>query len=155
MPLIELRAAQHLAARPEHLAAIGAGIGLGLEAPIDRRVGEGFAEAERDVDPAVGVLAAGFEQDDARARVFGEPRRDRAAGRAGADDDEIGLDRCLALRPSSPPHALVGRMMAGRRGGASRAQAVAGTRITGASRIGRLISAANVASAASAYNIQS
>ena len=89
------RAAQHLAARPEHLAVGGARIGLGLVAPIDRRVGKGLAKAERDVDPAVLVLAAGFEQQHPRRRVLAQPRGDRAPGRAGADHDEIGLDHIL------------------------------------------------------------
>jgi hypothetical protein len=91
-------AAQHLAARPEHLAPGGTGIGLGLVAPVDRGIGEGLAEAEWDVDPAIGVLAAGFEQQHLGRPVFREPRGDRAAGRAGADDDEIGFDDVLRRR---------------------------------------------------------
>jgi hypothetical protein len=52
--------AEHLAARPEYAAIAGAGVGLGLVAPVDRRVGEGLAKAERNVDPPVAVLAAGL-----------------------------------------------------------------------------------------------
>ena len=89
------RAAQHLAARPEHAAVGGAGVGLGLVAPVDRRVRKGFAKAERDMDPAVLVLAAGLEQDHPRRRVLAQPRGDGASGRAGADHDEIGLDHIL------------------------------------------------------------
>src|SRR5205085_4623785 len=87
--------AEHLAARPEYAAIPGAGIGLGLVAPIDRRVGEGLAKTERDVDPAIAVLAAGLEQEHARRRILAEPRRDCAPGRAGADDDEVGFDLVL------------------------------------------------------------
>src|SRR5207302_4043776 len=58
--------AEHLAARPEHAAIPGAGVGLGLVAPIDRRVRKGLAKAERDMNPAVAVLTAGFEQQDPR-----------------------------------------------------------------------------------------
>ncbi len=47
------------------------------------------------MDPAVLVLAAGLEQHHPRRRVLAQPRRDRAAGRAGADHDEIGLDHIL------------------------------------------------------------
>jgi hypothetical protein len=107
-------AAQHLAARPINLAS--AGVGLGLVAPVDRRVGKGLAEAKRDVDPAIGVVAARFEQQDACVAVLGEARGDRASGRAGADDDEIGLD-CVALRGHAPlPHPVAGMMAAGRGG---------------------------------------
>jgi hypothetical protein len=45
------------------------------------------------MDPAIGVVAAGFEQQHFYRRVFRQPRRDRAAGGAGTDDDEIGLYR--------------------------------------------------------------
>ena len=86
------RAAQHLAARPVDTAVGGTGVGLGLVAPVDARIGEGFAETQRDVNPAVLVLAARLQQYDAGRRVFAEPRRHGAAGRSGADHDEIGLD---------------------------------------------------------------
>jgi hypothetical protein len=88
-------AAEHLAARPEHATVGGSGIGLGLVAPIDRRVGKGLAKTERNVDPAVAVLAAGLEQQHLRRRVLAEPRRYRAPGRACTDYDKIGLDLVL------------------------------------------------------------
>src|SRR4029077_19842628 len=90
--------AEHLAARPEHPASAGARIGLGLVAPIDRRVGKGLAETERDVNPAVAILAACLEQEHASCRVLAEPRRHRASGRTRADYDEIGLDLILLCR---------------------------------------------------------
>src|SRR5438270_13574096 len=89
-------APEHLAARPEHTAIPSAGVGLGLVAPIDRRVRKGLAKAERDMDPAVAVLAARFEQQDPRRRILAEPRRDRAPGRARADDDKIGLNDIIS-----------------------------------------------------------
>src|SRR3954471_22220668 len=84
-------AAEHLAAWPEHAAIPGAGVGLGFVAPVDRRVREGLAKAERDMDPAVAVLTAGLEQQDPRRRILAEPRRDRASRRPGPDHDEVGL----------------------------------------------------------------
>ena len=42
-----------------------------------------------DVDPEVGVPAAGFEQQDTGRRVFAEARRQRAPGGTGADDDVV------------------------------------------------------------------
>src|SRR5215469_2113694 len=97
-------AAEHLAARPEDAAVGGARIGFGLVAPIDRGIGKGLTETERDMDPAVGVLAARLDQHDARRRILGEARRHRTARRARANDDEISLDlillggHCLAPR---------------------------------------------------------
>src|SRR5207253_6546975 len=69
-------------------------------APIDGGIGEGLAEAQWDVDPAVLVLAAGFEQHHPGPRVLAQPRRHRAARRPGADNDEISLDHLL--RPFRP-----------------------------------------------------
>jgi hypothetical protein len=117
-PVDRTGAAEHLAARPEHAPIGGAGVGLGLVAPIDRRVGEGLAETQRDVDPAIGVVPAGFEQQYPRARVFGQPRGDRAPGRAGADDDEIDLDRVLPRCHIPLARRFSGGMMAARRRGA-------------------------------------
>ena len=111
MPLIELRAAQHLAARPEDAAVGRPWIGLGLVAPVDRGVGEGLAEAERDVDPAVCVLAAGLEQQDPGRRVFAQPGGNRAPGRTRADHDEIRLEPLLCLIhqiPRSNPFVSTG-----------------------------------------------
>jgi len=93
MPLIELDPPKTLPRGQDTLRPAALGIGLGLVAPVDRRVGEGLTKAERDMDPAIGVVAAGFEQQHFYRRVFRQPRRDRAAGGAGTDDDEIGLYR--------------------------------------------------------------
>ncbi len=89
------RTAEHLAARPEDAPAVGAGIGLGLIAPVHRGVGKGLAVAKRDVDPAVAVLAAGFQQHDARRGIFGQARGHDAAGGTRADHDKIRLERIL------------------------------------------------------------
>src|SRR5262249_22509156 len=97
----------HLAARPVDAAVAGARIGLGLVAPVDRRVGEGLAEAERDVNPAVRVLAAGLQQRHAGVWVLAEPGCHGAAGGPGADHDEIRLNYSSArLHRVPPPLAL-------------------------------------------------
>src|SRR5690348_1435199 len=98
------RAAEHLAPRPVDTAVAGPRIGLRFVAPIDGWVDKGLAEAERNVDPAVVVLAAGFEEKDARCRLFAEPRRDGATGGAGANHDEIGLDRVELNGHPAPPY---------------------------------------------------
>src|SRR5216684_8694736 len=86
-------AAEHLAARPENAAIAGAGVGLGLVAPVDGRIGEGLAKAEGDMDPAVAVLAPSLDQQDTSCRVLAEPGRHRATGRPRTDNDKIGLDQ--------------------------------------------------------------
>src|ERR1700730_14081099 len=94
------RPAQHLAPRPKDPAVGGTRIGLGLVAPVDAGIGEGLAEAQRYVNPAVLVLAACLEQEDPGRRVFAEPRRYGTAGGPSADHDKIGLDpfRKILLR---------------------------------------------------------
>ena len=62
------------------LVRVGTWIGLGLVAPVHRRIGEGLAVAEGDVDPAIAVLAAGFEQNDTGCGVFGKSHCHDAAG---------------------------------------------------------------------------
>src|SRR5205814_7222609 len=72
-------AAEHLAAGPVDAPVAGPRIGLGLVAPVDAGIGESLAEAERNMDPAVLVLAAGLQQHDPGMRVLAEPGRHRAA----------------------------------------------------------------------------
>ena len=52
---------------------------------------EQFDEAGRDVDERVPVAPAGFDQQDLRVSVLGQPVGQHAAGRAGADDNVIRL----------------------------------------------------------------
>ncbi len=109
------RPAQHLAARPEDPPPVGAGIGLGLVAPVHRGVREGLAEPERNVDPAIVVLPAGLQQHDARGRVLRQPRRHDAAGGARPHHDEIRLDQfghCVS--PSACRPVLVGQCLSAR-----------------------------------------
>src|ERR1700753_2876733 len=58
------RSTQHLPARPEDLPSPRAGVRLGFKTPVDVAIGEGFAEAQRDVDPHVAVGTTGFQQHD-------------------------------------------------------------------------------------------
>ena len=85
------RPAEHTAARIEDSAAVDAGVGLGLEAPGQRRVIEKFQIAGGDMDQRIPVAAAGFKQDNAVGRILGETVGQDAAGRAGADDDVVRL----------------------------------------------------------------
>ena len=58
------RPAQNLATRPVDRRPPDAWVGFGFEHPVDLRVGEGLAEAQRYMDPKVIVFAAGFQQHD-------------------------------------------------------------------------------------------
>ena len=57
------------------------------------------APAERDVDPGIAIPAAGFEHEH-RNVVLGEPVGERAAGRTGADDDEVVARRASHALPA-------------------------------------------------------
>src|SRR5882757_405033 len=83
------RAAQHLAARLEHLAPVQLRLGLGLVHPVDGFFLEQPSVAERNVDPDVGVLWSGFEQQHRMLAVRAQPIGEHAAGRARANDDVI------------------------------------------------------------------
>jgi hypothetical protein len=56
------RSAQHLTARLDDLAVIELRLWLGFVKPIDFGVVEQLAIAERDMNPDMPVMAAGFEQ---------------------------------------------------------------------------------------------
>ncbi len=101
------RSAQHFSARLEHLASAEARLRLGLVHPVDGFFLEQLAVADRHVNPDVGVLRAGFQQQHRMLAVGGEPVGEHAAGRAGADDDVIefgGFSRPVIVHglPRSP-----------------------------------------------------
>ena len=83
------RSAQHFAARLDDLPVVQLGFRLGLVQPIDFGIVEQLAVAERDVNPDMSIMAAGFEQEHAVTAGFGEAVGEHAAGRSGADDDVI------------------------------------------------------------------
>lgn len=63
---------------------------LGPEAPIVVALGlDQFADAGGHAHQDRVVLAAGFQQQDLRSRVFAQAVGQHAAGRAGADDDVV------------------------------------------------------------------
>jgi hypothetical protein len=83
------RAAEHLAARREDAPASKRRLRLRFVRPVDVGAAEELAVAERNMDPAVGVARPRFEKEHAAGRIFGEPAREHAAGRARAHDDVI------------------------------------------------------------------
>ncbi len=72
-PVDRARTAEDLAARPWQPAAAQFGLRLGLELPGDLGVVNVAVKSGWNVDPRVAVLAAGFEQQHADARVGAEP----------------------------------------------------------------------------------
>src|SRR6201987_2354643 len=83
------RSAQHFAARLDDLPVVQLGLRLGLVQPIDFGIVEQLAVTERNVNPDVPVVAAGFDKQHPMAAGFGEPVGEHATGRSGADDDVI------------------------------------------------------------------
>ena len=102
-PVDRARPAEHLAARPQHAAPAELGERLGLEHPGDLRVEDVSVEPGGDVDPRVAVLAARLEQQHARRAVGGQAVGQHAAGRTGADDDEVEFSGVLhTCSPRNP-----------------------------------------------------
>ena len=63
-------AAENLAARLIHDAVVEVRLRLGIEHPVHPRIDEGLGVAKRNVDPRVGVLAAGLQQQNAMTTGF-------------------------------------------------------------------------------------
>ena len=83
------RAADHLASRVGQRAAVEARLALGLEHPVRARIADGEEIADRDVKPDPVVLAAGFEDQHALARIGRQPIGEDTSGGARADDDVV------------------------------------------------------------------
>ena len=83
------RAADDLAARAFEPAPAGRRFGLGEIHPVVLAVEQEVRPAERNLDPGIAIPAAGFEQQNARAFILGQPGGQGAAGGTGADDDDV------------------------------------------------------------------
>src|SRR5262249_22885035 len=96
------RPAQHFPPRLDDLPVVELRLRLrGIE-PIDLRIGEQLAVAERDMNPDVAVVAARLQQENAMATRGGQTIGENAAGAAGADDDIVeGFRMRLHRRPAS------------------------------------------------------
>jgi hypothetical protein len=82
-------AAQHLAARIAQAASVQARIRIGLEQPIGARVADAVQIAHRDVDPHVGVVAAGFDQQHLLVRIRAQAVGEQASGGASTNHDVV------------------------------------------------------------------
>src|SRR5690606_24933123 len=93
------RAAEYLALGPLVPAPARPFVDLGLVEPVDLRVVERLAEADRRVDHQVRyelarllerpIVAAGLEQHDLVFAAFGQPSGQDTSGAARADDDIV------------------------------------------------------------------
>ncbi len=108
-------ATENLAARLIHDAVVEVRLRLGIEHPVHSRIDEGLGVTERNVDPRVGVLAAGLQQQNAMTTGFGKPGGEHTARRTRASHNEVVgvLLRCHAVLcsivtppggPVLPPH---------------------------------------------------
>ena len=95
------RSAKHPAAGIGDRPPIGAGIGLGGEAPGDRRMVEQLHVPGGDVDQRVAVAPAGFDQHDTGTGILAEPVGQDAAGRARTDNDVIRFHRASVVPPGT------------------------------------------------------
>ena len=93
-------AAERAAARPGKRRPSRLGSGS-VCSPSRGRVVDGLEVAGRDVQPHLAVRAAGLEQQHRAPPVLAQPVGENAAGRSGADDDEVErLRRIPAALPS-------------------------------------------------------
>ncbi len=100
------RAADHPAARIGDRAAAQIGLGRGLEHPVGARIADRVEIADRNMEPDPVVAAAGLDDQHAVAGIAAQPIGEHAAGRAGADDDEIvglGAHAATAQQATSRP----------------------------------------------------
>ena len=90
-PVDRARAAEHLAARVVDAPSVHVRLGLRLVLPVVEAAADRERERRRHVDVEVPprVRAAGLEHEDARARVLGQARGERATRGATADDDVV------------------------------------------------------------------
>src|SRR5262249_51414126 len=96
------RPTQHFPARLDDAPVVELGFRLGGIERVRRGLGEQLAVSERDVNPDVPVVTAGFEQQNALASRGGQAIGEHAAGRASAYDDIVeGVRMRLHRRASS------------------------------------------------------
>ena len=81
--------ADDLAARPVAGATVEPGDRVGIVHPVDARIEEGPAIADRQLDPDRPVGSPRLDQQHARLAVRRQPVGQHAAGRPGADDDIV------------------------------------------------------------------
>ena len=105
-------AAGDATARPEQRPPAQARLGFGVEAPQRALTDHHLGDPGRYFEPDPLIVVTGLDQQHAVAARFGEPIGQSAAGRAGADNDEIeNLSRIRHLRGTivgpADAHSLV------------------------------------------------
>src|SRR5690606_7890707 len=92
------RSSERAPLRGEDRPSRGAFAGQGAELPGNLGIEQEFDDAGRDADQWMGVWRPGFEHTDGDIGILGQPRRQDAARRAGADDyiiERIGWGRIV------------------------------------------------------------
>src|ERR1700732_1379596 len=83
------RTAQYLAARLKHASPVQSRLRLGLVHPVDGLLLEQPAISERHVNPKVGILGSGLEEQHRISSIRAQAIGKHASGRAGTDDDVV------------------------------------------------------------------
>ena len=92
--------AQNPPARPEDLARLEIGLGLGPVAPHRALTGQDDPDAERDLQPHPRIVAPGLDERDGMASFLGDTRRRGASCRSRADHDVV---ECVPPRHVGQP----------------------------------------------------
>ena len=85
------------------------GFGFGGESPIGARVSHAKEITDRDVNPEIAALAAGFQKRDLGSRVLRQPVGQDAPGTAGADNHVIEFAEAFHRPPLPPLWPVAGR----------------------------------------------
>ena len=88
-PVDRARAAEDASARPGDIAAAEMRLGACRVLPGDVGIVHRAEIAAGNVDPGVGVFAAGLQQRDRHARLLAQPVGEHAARRSGSHDDVV------------------------------------------------------------------
>src|SRR5665213_3829058 len=83
------RTADHLATGVIDPSVVEIGLGLADEVPIPARIIPNLADAQRQVDEPMLIVAPSFQNEDASPRVLAESRGEHAARRARTDHDGV------------------------------------------------------------------
>ena len=131
------RTAEHFSARLEHLPAVQSRFRLGLVHPVDGFFLEQLSVAERHVDPEIGILRSGLQQQHGMFAVGAQAIGEHTSGRAGADDNVVEFGSIIVLvhlfprtQPETGSEAVTGGQLPPGRGRGEKAVTPAVLRVS-------------------------
>src|SRR5436309_1676081 len=131
------RTAEHFSARLEHLPAVQSRFWLGLVHPVDGFFLEQLSVAERHVDPEIGILRSGLQQQHGMFAVGTQAIGEHTSGRAGADDNVVEFRGVIVLvhlfprtQPETGSEAVTGGQLPPGRGRGEKAVTPAVLRVS-------------------------